>query len=109
MQTPAYGRGLVWLRCSSLSEHLAAFARSDALSALDTGDAQWRSAADKVRRVMDKPIPILIQGESGAGKEFLARAIHDSSTRRDKPFVAINCAAIPDNLIEAELFGFDSR
>ena len=82
--------------------------RLDALSALDTGDAQWRSAADKVRRVMDKPIPILIQGESGAGKEFLARAIHDSSHRRDKPFVAINCAAIPDNLIEAELFGYTS-
>lgn len=80
----------------------------DALSALDTGDAQWRSAADKVRRVMDKPIPILIQGESGAGKEFLARAIHDSSARQDKPFVAINCAAIPDNLIEAELFGYSS-
>ena len=87
---------------------ISAFNLPDALGELDTGDAQWRSAADKVRRVMDKPIPILIQGESGAGKEFLARAIHDSSTRRDKPFVAINCAAIPDNLIEAELFGYSS-
>ena len=99
LQTPASARSPVTI---------SAFNLPDALGELDTGDAQWRSAADKVRRVMDKPIPILIQGESGAGKEFLARAIHDSSTRRDKPFVAINCAAIPDNLIEAELFGYSS-
>ena len=78
----------------------------DALSRLDTGDAQWRSAADKARRVLNKPIPVLIEGESGVGKEFFARAIHDSSQRSNGPFVAINCAAIPENLIEAELFGY---
>lgn len=78
----------------------------DALSQLDTGDLRWRSAADKARRVLDKPISILIQGESGVGKEYFARATHDSSKRRKGPFVAINCAAIPDNLIEAELFGY---
>ncbi len=78
----------------------------DALARLDTGDLHWRSAADKVRRVLDKSIPILIEGESGVGKEFFARAIHDSSQRRAGPFVAINCAAIPENLIEAELFGY---
>ena len=78
----------------------------DALSRLDTGDAQWRSAADKARRVLNKPIPILIEGESGVGKEFFARAIHDSSQRSGGPFVAINCAAIPESLIEAELFGY---
>ena len=80
----------------------------DALTLLDSGDAQWRRAADKVRRVLDKPIPILIEGESGVGKELFARAIHDSSQRRAGPFVAINCAAIPENLIEAELFGYAS-
>lgn len=79
---------------------------SDALAALDTGDLQWRSATDKVRRVLDKSIAVLIQGESGTGKEYLARAMHESSRRRNGPFVAINCAAIPENLIEAELFGY---
>ncbi|PIQ51679.1 MAG: sigma-54-dependent Fis family transcriptional regulator [Comamonadaceae bacterium CG12_big_fil_rev_8_21_14_0_65_59_15] len=79
---------------------------ADALAQLDTGDPRWRSAADKARRVADKPIPLLIQGESGVGKELFARAVHDSGPRRAKPFVAINCAAVPENLIEAELFGY---
>jgi transcriptional regulator of acetoin/glycerol metabolism len=78
----------------------------DALAQLDTGDLRWRSAADKARRVAGKPIPLLIQGESGVGKELFARAVHDSGPRRSKPFVAINCAAVPENLIEAELFGY---
>lgn len=81
-------------------------APQDALSRLDTGDLKWRSAADKARRVLDKPIPILIQGESGVGKEYFARATHDASQRASGPFVAINCASIPENLIEAELFGY---
>jgi len=80
----------------------------DALANLDTGDLKWRTAADKVRRVMDKPIPVLIQGESGVGKEYFARATHESSKRRDGPFVAINCAGIPESLMEAELFGYAS-
>jgi len=78
----------------------------DALAQLDTGDLRWRSAADKARRVVDKPIALLIQGESGVGKELFARAVHDSGPRRAKPLVAINCAAVPENLIEAELFGY---
>lgn len=78
----------------------------DALADLDTGDLSWRAAAQKARRVAGKPIPLLIQGESGVGKEFFARAVHDSGPRRNSPFVAINCAAVPENLIEAELFGY---
>lgn len=84
----------------------ASVVQPDALARLDTGDLRWRAAAQKARRVAGKPIPLLIQGESGVGKEFFARAVHDSGPRSDGPFVAINCAAVPENLIEAELFGY---
>jgi transcriptional regulator of acetoin/glycerol metabolism len=78
----------------------------DALAQMDSGDERWRLAADKARKVLDKPIAILVQGESGVGKELFARAIHDSGPRKAGPFVAVNCAALPENLIEAELFGY---
>ncbi|HEY0857641.1 MAG TPA: sigma 54-interacting transcriptional regulator, partial [Albitalea sp.] len=81
-------------------------APSDALSALDTGDAAMQAAISRARRVLDKPIALLLQGESGTGKDLLARAVHDSSARRGGPFVAVNCAALPETLIEAELFGY---
>ncbi|MEE4465666.1 sigma 54-interacting transcriptional regulator, partial [Azotobacter chroococcum] len=57
-------------------------------------------------RVKDRNLPVLIQGETGAGKEVFARQVHEASARRGKPFVALNCAAIPENLIESELFGY---
>ena len=79
----------------------------DALAALDTGDATLRATLDRARRVLDKPaIAVLLQGESGTGKDLLARAMHNSSQRRSKAFVAVNCAALPETLIEAELFGY---
>ena len=84
----------------------ATLAPADALQQLDTGDAAWRLAADKARRVVGKSIPLLLCGESGVGKELFAQAVHDSSPRRHRPLVAINCAAIPEHLIEAELFGY---
>jgi transcriptional regulator with AAA-type ATPase domain len=58
-----------------------------------------------IQRAAAAPFPILIQGESGSGKELVARAIHRSSPRRDRGFSTLNCAALPDDLVEAELFG----
>lgn len=79
---------------------------ADALARLDTGDERWRNAAARTRRILAKPIPLLIQGESGVGKEWFARSAHESGPRQGGPFVAINCAAMPESLIEAELFGY---
>jgi DNA-binding NtrC family response regulator len=60
-----------------------------------------------LRKVMDTQIPLLLQGESGTGKEMIARLAHDKSHRAGQPFVAINCAAIPSELLESELFGHE--
>ncbi|MBR8461107.1 sigma-54-dependent Fis family transcriptional regulator [Burkholderia dolosa] len=77
------------------------------LSYLDTGDPQVAAVIAKVRKVIGKDIPVLITGETGTGKELLAQAIHNDSPRRDGPFVAVNCASIPETLIESELFGYE--
>ncbi len=66
----------------------------------------FRNALDLARRVAQSQANILITGESGTGKEVIARTIHESGSRSDGPFIAINCAAIPETLLEAELFGY---
>ena len=62
---------------------------------------------DKVARVLGHGIPIMIVGETGTGKELLAQAIHHDSPRAGQPFIAVNCASIPETLMESELFGYE--
>ncbi len=77
------------------------------LDCLNTGDPRIAAAVTKVRRVLGRDITVLIQGETGTGKEWFAKAMHEDSPRRNNPFVAVNCAAIPEGLIESELFGYE--
>jgi transcriptional regulator with PAS, ATPase and Fis domain len=74
---------------------------------LNTGDPQLAQALQRVGKLLGRDIATLILGETGTGKELLAQAIHNDSPRRSGPFVALNCAAIPETLIESELFGYD--
>ena len=74
---------------------------------LNTGDPKIAAVIEKVTKVLGFDIPILVMGETGTGKEILAQAIHNDSPRSKGPFIAVNCASIPENLIESELFGYE--
>ena len=67
----------------------------------------WRRMLTLVEQTADSSATILIQGESGTGKELVARTIHERSARRNGPFIAVNCAALPETLLESELFGYE--
>ena len=74
---------------------------------IEHGDSGVQRMANQAQRMLEKDIPILIHGETGVGKEVMVRSLHQASTRRDAPLVAVNCAAIPAELIESELFGYE--
>ncbi|MDZ7856735.1 MAG: sigma-54-dependent Fis family transcriptional regulator [Sphaerotilus sp.] len=75
------------------------------LQALSGGDTALDRQIARAARLVNSPVSLLVTGETGSGKEFFAKALHQSSQRRAGPFVAVNCAAIPETLIESELFG----
>ena len=77
------------------------------LSWLIGSSGQMEKVVQQIKQVADSPLTVLVEGETGTGKELVARAIHHLSARREEPFVAVDCGAIPDTLIESELFGYE--
>lgn len=96
-------RSLSHHRAGSIAEAEEAVPSLDWLGA---DDPAMRKTLSMAKRLRDEPINVLITGETGTGKELLARGLHESSHRREGAFVAMNCAAIPESLIESELFGY---
>jgi DNA-binding NtrC family response regulator len=81
--------------------------RKNALGDLLGSTDAMRAVFETIRRVARTATTVVIRGESGTGKELVARAIHDLSQRRNRPFISVNCAALPESLMEAELFGYE--
>lgn len=96
------------LELQSEVEHLRALQRStDKPADLVGSSPEFRAAWGLLQRAAGSSVTVLLLGETGVGKERFAQALHGVSARADKPFIAVNCAAIPDELIEAELFGVE--
>ncbi|MCP4235413.1 MAG: PAS domain-containing protein, partial [Aestuariibacter sp.] len=91
-----------------LGQQITVFQQHDtgSFDKLITQSPTMQQTIDEAKRIADLDAPILIFGETGTGKEMLAKACHQSSRRADKPFLALNCGAIPDNVAETELFGY---
>lgn len=87
--------------------NLASLNNQHKLKGIITGHTEMLKVCQMVEKIAPIAVTTLLLGESGTGKELLARALHELSPRKHKPFVAINCAAIPENLLESELFGYE--
>lgn len=81
--------------------------RKNAMGDLLGSTEAMRHVFESIRRMARATTTIIIRGESGTGKELVARALHDQSPRRSRPFISVNCAALPESLMESELFGFE--
>ena len=80
--------------------------RTPQLDGLEFGDTRMRRNVERAKKLLERDIPFILLGETGTGKDVFANAVHQSSLRADKPFVAVNCASLPETLIESELFGY---
>ena len=89
------------------NKRLQAMRQPDALAGLVTRDPDMLKVCRTIEKVANTNATVMLLGESGTGKEVLARGVHQSSNRKKEKFVAINCAAIPENLLESELFGYE--
>ncbi len=89
------------------NRRLAKSDRGSALQGIVTASSEMLRVCRMIEKVAPSEVSVLLLGESGTGKEILARSLHDLSQRADGPFIAINCAAIPENLLESELFGHE--
>jgi transcriptional regulator of acetoin/glycerol metabolism len=101
MRRPARAASNAPPRETQADSHLGAIGRF-----LRSADPRIAHNAEVALRIAGKRLPVLILGETGVGKEVFARAIHDAGVRRARPFIAVNCGAIPEPLIESELFGY---
>ncbi|WP_018174264.1 MULTISPECIES: sigma-54-dependent Fis family transcriptional regulator [unclassified Thioalkalivibrio] len=91
---------------SSRAEHAKVPAPQYAMEDLHWGDTRMNHNIEQARKLLDKDLPFMLLGETGSGKDVFARAIHLSSARHREPFIAVNCASLPETLIESELFGY---
>ncbi len=106
----AQGSGLLFMVVTpppvpSISRESREARMPEPLAELSGGDPVLDEQLRRAAKLVDSPISLLVTGETGCGKEYFAKALHASSERRRQPFVAVNCAAIPEHLIESELFG----
>jgi transcriptional regulator of acetoin/glycerol metabolism len=90
-----------------VAENKPAVSNAISLNTLHFGDSRVEKAVRQAERLLEKDIPLLIHGETGVGKEVFVKALHQASSRSKQAFIAVNCAAIPAELVESELFGYE--